>query len=1326
MPTKQTELKFQLLGKPSIIWGEKTFEGWGPAKLEALVYYLAVVQGPVPRRELANLLWPEARKGLGLRYLSQQLVRLRKHFEPFLAITPETLFLQTSPLVTVDLHQLTKCFPHMKQYPANESYLRQTLDYYRGPFLDGFHVFNSPEFTSWMETTREEVMTQVMEALLVMAQTEADRGALLQAHDDLDRLLSMMPWHEAAHRLKMLLFARQTRYSAAIEQYRICRVRLAEELDVTPDPETEALFARIRQGKIHETCDGVSHEKLDGGEIDDERNIGAINPVEVRADQVEANDIIPHEVVPDDSKQNETHCVAHQTVTSSPKEVSLDDYTSNPHTPNPHTRPHYTPAPLLPLLGRDGLIKTIRRYLQRTEHRLITLVGMGGAGKTHIALMVGQDVQDGLNRDVGLFRDGVCFVSLAGVTPAVERAYHNQQPHTSSCPNSASHPNSASQTIASEMAGVLNLPPGSQDDVQTQVFRYLHKRQILLIFDNFEHVLSAKSFLVLLMQEAPDCVLLVTSRVRLRLPGETVLHVDPLPIPSVASVEDQLVRELNNIDPYVQSPDHLSSTLQSDYACILLFLDRARRHNLTFELHRTDFAQILDICRLTGGLPIALEMVAAWTEHLTLADIATQLRQDRTLLVQDVAAEAVSSVDATGTRRHQTIDALIEHSWRLLQPNQQHHLMMMAHFAGTFDRHAATNIVGLSLPQLKQLTDTSLLQVKTIGRYELHPLVQSFLRDQWHVRYTETSPETTAFWQTYCTYFLTVVVDHAARLDGEGAVDALTQLRREQEHIDLAWRQTLHYHWLPLIEMAFDALTHFYRRSGLYQEVFACCQHLNQLLAGMPASNSLGPLLGAAVGDTKRLRETLQLHSGVIQMETHRHLSHHTEGLAIGKQLQPLITTRTSSTQNPVEDERVRTLEIRYYLSMAYLSMLASELEKIQQHCHQVQLRLSSQSPLHLHGRYEMIMAFYTSFYNSDLEAGLAHGNKALAHYRQIGNRWGEAEMLFEMGALLASYRMGGERMMYYLQESLRIRQQLRHRVGEAETLSELGRMPMGTTCLQRIAYLKAAIEIHEELGHDYRTYYTLVPLASEYIALGQYDQAHQLLTPLLTKDVTLADSNLCYMMMGNLSLVASLQKHPDHAYDLARKMLTFHDQVAQHQHAFGYMVLGYACMGRGALTEAKHAFEQAHRYTQEQRRELLEVAPRTGLAHVAYLQDQDAQRSTNGIKERPRGRFSGILSQQSTSEHLATALAEVEWLYVRLDVDSQYQYVCEHFWPHWACYQVFRAVNDARADELLTRSYAELRQRADEIMDPVLRASFLESVAVNRMIVAEVHRDKS
>ncbi|MEM7536144.1 MAG: hypothetical protein AAF639_28435 [Chloroflexota bacterium] len=810
----------------------------------------------------------------------------------------------------------------------------------------------------------------------------------------------------------------------------------------------------------------------------------------------------------------------------------------------------------------------------------------------------------------------------------------------------------------------------------------------MLIFDNFEHVLGCVPALARLLAEASSCVFLVTSRTRLQIPNETVFYIDPLPLPQ-ADKATQII---------AQQPQMLPKT----YAAIQLFIDCAQRYSSRFHAHVDDFPHMLDICQLTGGLPLALEMVAAWTEHLTLADIAAQLRQDRTLLVHDASVTATGTL---GVARHQTVDALIEHSWRLLSPEQQNQLMMLSHFATSFDFNAASAIVHISLLNLKRLTDTSLLQVKTVGRYALHPLTQAFLRDQWRTQYDDTSSETMVLWRHYCTYFFTLVVEQAARLDGAGVMDALTHLRREHNHIDLAWRQALHHRWFGLIEHVFDALTHFHTRNGVHQEVFLCCERLLEILDITPMQTF------DAVPLSDSIQQRLRLHAGVIQMETHQQLAQHSEGLTVGLRLEPYLPSTLPNTlpNTQTADQPILNLEARYHLGMASLFLLAGELDEVQHHWHLAHPHLSEQSPSHLWGRYEMIFAFYTSFYNSNVDIGLQHGEKALAHYRRSGNLWGEADLLYEMGALLASYRSGSEAMKTYFQQSLRIRQQLHNRSGEAETLDALGNAlghasghaHIGTSYLQRIAYLKAAIDIHNELGHEYRTYYTLVSLSSVYLALGQYAQVDAWLTPITNKQVVLDDPNLRYQVLGNLSMAACRQGRIEEAKTLAQQMLTLHGQVAKSQHALSYMALGDAFLADEALSDAETAFIQAFNLRQTKTNLGLQTTVRTGLAAVAYRQ----------------GKQTGSMDQ---------ALTHVHWLYPRLETKLPDPSGREYFWSHWVCYQVLQSVDDPRAHELLRQSYHQLRQWAEELTDEALRVSFLENVVVNRMIVEEVGRVKS
>ncbi|MEM7532240.1 MAG: hypothetical protein AAF639_08690, partial [Chloroflexota bacterium] len=343
-------------------------------------------------------------------------------------------------------------------------------------------------------------------------------------------------------------------------------------------------------------------------------------------------------------------------------------------------------------------------------------------------------------------------------------------------------------------------------------------------------------------------------------------------------------------------------------------------------------------------------------------------------------------------------------------------------------------------------------------------------------------------------------------------------------------------------------------------------------------------------------------------------------------------------------------------------------------------------------------------------------GERALNHYRQSGNRWGEAEMLYEMGVLLTSYRRGNERIMPYLQESLRIRQQLRDRVGEAETLTILGETLHGTTAVQRVTYLQAALEIHRQLGHEYRQHYTHTALASACNTLGQYGQVHQCMGPLQTNDEVLADPNLHYLILNNLSIAASLQGDAERGTTLAQKMLSLHATIAPNQRLRGYMAMGYACVTGNMLTEAQTAFEQALVQVTPQQNQALQIAPRTGLAEVGYrMQMQKGRLAQRTVRS----------STLNRSHPIAKALTHVTWLYPYLIAEAHEPSGRELFWPHWVCYQVLRMVDDPRADDLLRQTHQQLLQLADELTDETLRDSFLHNVAVNRAILEEVERLK-
>ncbi|MEZ4661574.1 MAG: bacterial transcriptional activator domain-containing protein [Caldilineaceae bacterium] len=209
-----------------------------------------------------------------------------------------------------------------------------------GTLLAQLRAVNVSAFDHWVDATREEVDRQITESLFQLAQAEVVAGNNQQAHKDLDRLLAIEPWHEAAHRLKMLLWARQGLIGEAIGQYQRCRTHWPKNWAARPLGRLKRLMAQIR-GKI----DVIS-------EI-----VAAPLPIAFSADT-------PTEHLLLDTRMGDM-CLW-------------------------GTRPYCAPTPIRPLIGHEELLEKGKEYLQRQDCRLITLLGMGGVGKSHLALTLAQ------------------------------------------------------------------------------------------------------------------------------------------------------------------------------------------------------------------------------------------------------------------------------------------------------------------------------------------------------------------------------------------------------------------------------------------------------------------------------------------------------------------------------------------------------------------------------------------------------------------------------------------------------------------------------------------------------------------------------------------------------------------------------------------------------------------------------------------------------------------------------------------------------------------------------------------------------------------------
>jgi non-specific serine/threonine protein kinase len=288
--------------------------------------------------------------------------------------------------------------------------------------------------------------------------------------------------------------------------------------------------------------------------------------------------------------------------------------------------PDTVPADLTSFVGRRHDIAAVRQLF--AVARLVTLTGIGGTGKTRLALRVARDVRRA-------FAEGVCLVELAPLADAA------LLPHA--------------------VIGALGIPEQSARAPMTVLRDYLRQRRMLLVLDNCEHLVDAAADLADgVLRAAPDVRMLATSRQALRIAGEHVYAVPPLPAPGPDDV----------IEPGTATR----------YPSVALFAERAAAVVPGFALTPGNEAAVIGLCHRLEGIPLAIELAAVRLRVLTVDDLASRL-DDRFALLR----EGNRNVPA----RHQTLQALIDWSYDLCTPAEQTLWARASVFAGGFGADAA-------------------------------------------------------------------------------------------------------------------------------------------------------------------------------------------------------------------------------------------------------------------------------------------------------------------------------------------------------------------------------------------------------------------------------------------------------------------------------------------------------------------------------------------------------------------------------------------------------------------------------------------------------------
>jgi len=414
--------------------------------------------------------------------------------------------------------------------------------------------------------------------------------------------------------------------------------------------------------------------------------------------------------------------------------------------------PLHENLPILPtpLIGRTREVDELSRILIDPQCRLLTLVGPGGIGKTRLAIETASYIQNE-------FSDGVYFVPLASVNS----------------------PRFIIPMIADAIG--FSFQSESSTDPKSQLFTYLKEKQILLLLDNLEHLLSdsvATASFAELLEYATQVNLFVTSRESLNLQGEWVFEVHGLPIPEDSDMDGTSAE---------------------------LFLQRARRAYVGFNPTTSDFPVIVRICQLLEGMPLGIELAAGWVRTLSCEEIANEIEKGLDFLhasARDLPA------------RHRSMHAVFDHSWKLLGDEEQQVLARLSVFQGGFKREAAEQVADATLSVLSALITKSLIRRSDIGRYDLHELIRQFAAEKLAERPDERA-ETQAF---HAKYYLTYLSPANARLRSSLIGEALAELTAEMDNFRAIWDWAASHSEFVLIEQSARALAMFYDNSGWLQE----------------------------------------------------------------------------------------------------------------------------------------------------------------------------------------------------------------------------------------------------------------------------------------------------------------------------------------------------------------------------------------------------------------------------------------------------------------------------------------------------------------------------
>ncbi|MBC8074989.1 MAG: AAA family ATPase, partial [Chloroflexales bacterium] len=637
-------LAVRVLGPFAVSVDDAPVTAFPYAKVRALLAYLAVESPrPLPRAQLATLLWPDQPERTARGSLNQALTTLRTVLDDKTAAQPLLLAdAQTIQLRAVEV-DVTQFLALLRASDTHAHYswhtcapcaarLRQALDLYRGPFLANVGIPDSDVFEEWASLQREHLLQRGLSALERLTARAQWCGAYSEALRYARQQVALDPLIEASQRAVMRVLALNDEPTAALMQYRQLHQMLAHELAAEPEDATTALFEQIRRGD-----------------------------------------------------------------------------TAALQSPRP---PFLVPAPPTPLVNRSAELQEICDRVHDPHVRAVTITGTGGVGKTRLAI----EVAHLLRHD---FEDGVYWVELAPLADAA--------------------------LVLAAVAQALGVTERPQQQCVDTLCAELRTKHLLLVLDNFEHVVTAAPLVGTLLANCPTLTVLVTSRVPLAIRAEHQISIEPL----------------------------------TDADAVALFVQRAQAAGAALQANSIDRPIYTAICRRLDRLPLAIEVIAARARTRAASELLHELDRPLQALVRgprDLPA------------RHQTMRAAIQWSYDLLDDEEQRVFRGLGVFAGGCTVEAAQAVLGearLVQGILETLHDASLVQQQT-GVAETRFVLLETIREFALELLTTAHGELLSLQRRHAAFFLELAEQAAPDLVGAQRTPLAERLKAEHGNLRAA------------------------------------------------------------------------------------------------------------------------------------------------------------------------------------------------------------------------------------------------------------------------------------------------------------------------------------------------------------------------------------------------------------------------------------------------------------------------------------------------------------------------------------------------------------